>query len=230
MLYLWELISKMKPKSPKLNCSIFFPLYCLIVSKKTIRRMHWEMVLMVQYLSIFFRSSVQCLHINTFFCGFAFACDLAAITLTLVFDVRSSCGSAITSCIVVIWIEHVFVSSKRYSDPRLRIILTHRPDSNFNHHVCRIENWLWLVIQVQFSWIHLSCEAGSSRGRVYSRQTTERNCLKLPVSWVTRYCPPQQYAQILLPYRIYSLCFVVKTIQFSFCKRTSILISPRTID
>ena len=35
-------------------------------------------------------------------------------------------------CIVVFWIDHVLVWSIRYSDPRLRIILTHRPDSNWN--------------------------------------------------------------------------------------------------
>ena len=35
ILYLWMMISKMKFNSPELNCSIFFPLYCLIVSKKT---------------------------------------------------------------------------------------------------------------------------------------------------------------------------------------------------
>ena len=78
------------------------------------------------------------------------------------------------------------------SDPRLRIILIHRPNSNFNStfevsktgrdfqyrpdsHVS-LNPSFWLR-----SW--------SSRGRVYSRQATERNCLKLPVSLVTKYCP-----------------------------------------
>ena len=41
-----------------------------------------------------------------------------------------------------------------------------------------------------FPWIHpFGWEVLSSRGRVYSRQATERHFLKSPVSLVTKYCP-----------------------------------------
>ena len=64
-------------------------------------------------------------------CGFAFAFDLAAITLSRLWRLNFMwiCRGF---CIAVIWIDHVLVCSIGYSDPRLRIILTHRPDSNFN--------------------------------------------------------------------------------------------------
>ena len=36
-----------------------------------------------------------------------------------------------TFCVVV-WIKHILIWSMRNSDPRLRVVLTQRPDSNFN--------------------------------------------------------------------------------------------------
>ena len=117
----------------QLNCSILFPLYCLTVSKKNDHSLRdfvcserwcwWINVCIDMILGV---------STGSLFCGFAFAFDLAAITLTLVCDFWSSGGSARIS--VLLWFDsdHVFVRCTRYSDPRLRIVLTHRPDSNFN--------------------------------------------------------------------------------------------------
>ena len=41
-----------------------------------------------------------------------------------------------------------------------------------------------------FPWIHpFGCDAPSSLGRVYSRQTAARNCENSAVSFVVKYCP-----------------------------------------
>ena len=138
MLYLWWMISKMKFNSPELNCSIFFPLYCLIVSKKTdhflrdiVRSESWFWWLIVNPFS--FVDRYDSWRINRFpllwlcFCLWSGCNDLDTCLWRLIF--MWICRNF---CIVVIWIDHVFVRSIRYSDPRLRIVLTHRPDSNFN--------------------------------------------------------------------------------------------------
>ena len=65
-------------------------------------------------------------------CGFAFAFDLAATTLILVCGTWSSLWICRNFCIILIWIDHIFDRSIGYSDPRLRIVLIHRPNSNFN--------------------------------------------------------------------------------------------------
>ena len=92
------------------------------------------MVLMAQ-MSIHFLSFIGMMlgtSTGSLFCGSAFAFDLAARTLTLDCDACSSCGFAGTSAFIVISIDHILVCSIRCSDPRLRIVLTHGPDSNFN--------------------------------------------------------------------------------------------------
>ena len=98
---LWKLIPKMKLDSPELNCSIIFPLYCLIMSKKIdhflrdlVRRESLFWWLNVNPLSFVHRYDIFGVSTGSLFCGFAFAFDLAAATLTLVCDVWSSCGSA----------------------------------------------------------------------------------------------------------------------------------------
>ena len=63
--------------------------------------------------------------------GFAFAFDLAATTLMFVCGTRSSCGSA-GICVVLNGIDHILDRSTGNSDPRLRIVLIYRPNSNFN--------------------------------------------------------------------------------------------------
>ena len=138
MLYLWELVSWVGFDSPELNCSILFPLYCLILSKKT-----------DHFLGDFVCSERWCwwLNVNPF--SFVRRYDTWCVNmfplLWLCFCLWSGCNNLDTClwlliftwicrdfCIVVISIDHVLVCSIRYSDPRLRIILTLRPDSNFN--------------------------------------------------------------------------------------------------
>ena len=133
--------------------------------------------------------------------------------------------------------------------PKTKNCLDPQTTFEFQSHGCRIENWLWLLIQAQFSCFPQSvlfgCEAGSSRRRVYSRQATERNCLKSPVSLVMKYCPTstirinpasKQNLPILLSDESDSIrsmyCYnrIWWFKGFSFCKGTSSLISPRTID
>ena len=136
MLYFWKLISKMKFNSPELNCSIFFPLYRLIVSKKTdyslrdfvrIERLfRW---INVNPFSFMHRYGSWC--VNRFSL-FWLPCDLPAITLTLVCDVCATCGSAGISVLLWSRVDHVFDCSIRYSDPGLRMVIIQRQDSDFN--------------------------------------------------------------------------------------------------
>ena len=83
--------------------------------------------------------------------GFAFACDLAATTLELVWYI-----------LLFLWIckifrddfnriGHISDCSVGNSDPRMRIVLVHGLNSNFNPN-WSAENWSWLPIQVQFSY------------------------------------------------------------------------------
>ena len=107
-------------------------------------------------------------------------------------------------CIVLNRIDHIFDRSIGNSDPRMRTVLVHGLNSNFNSIFKVLEK---LVVTsntgpiLMFPWIHpFACEAGSSRWRVYSRQATARNCLlnhQCPLSWNT--VPLQQHVQILLP-------------------------------
>ena len=96
--------------------------------------MRQDFVLMVQCRSIFFGvlvwllSSQQVLSVEVLL----FAFDLAATTLVLVCGICSSCGSegisVLSSIDSIIKIDR----SIGNSDPRLRIVLIHRPNSNFN--------------------------------------------------------------------------------------------------
>ena len=99
---------------------------------------------------------------------------------------------------------------------------------------------------LMFPWIHpVGCDDGSSRGRVCSRQGTERNWLKLPVSLVTKYCPtsttrinPASLQNLLTLFSnesdstcwMYCCHIIWSFMGFSFCKGASDLTSPRTID
>ena len=138
MLYLWELISKMKFNSAELNCSIVFPLYCLIVSKKTdyslrdfVHFKRWIWWINVNPVSLVHRY-VFGTSTGSLFCGFAFCLWSGRNNLHIEVWLLFFMWICKNVCIVVIWIDHIFDCSIRNSDPRLRIILTHRPDSNFN--------------------------------------------------------------------------------------------------
>ena len=93
--------------SPELNCSIVFPLYCLIVSKKTDHFLR-DFICSERdgadgSMSIHFLSCIgMILGVSTssLFCGFAFAFDLAAITLTLGCGAFSSGRPAETSVLL----------------------------------------------------------------------------------------------------------------------------------
>ena len=133
--------------------------------------------------------------------------------------------------------------------PKIENCLDSQTKFEFQFHIWSV--WKLVVTSntgpiLMFPWIHpFACEAGSSRGRVYSRQATERNCLKLPVSLVTRYCPtstirinPASLQNLLTllsgesdSIRSMYCCHRIWWFkEFSFCKGTSALISPRTID
>ena len=93
-------------------------------------------------------------------------------------------------CIVFNQNDHIFDSYMKYSD-RLRILLTHRPSSNFNS-VLELLKKLVVTSNTSpiliFLRIHpFGWEALSSRGRVYSRQATV--CWNSQASLVTKYCP-----------------------------------------
>ena len=55
---------------------------------------------------------------------------------------------------------------------------------------------------------------------MHSRLATERNCLKSPVSLVTKYCPTSTTRTNPASSQNYSLSFLVKTIQFVLCTVT----------
>ena len=88
----------------KLNCSIFFSLYCLIVSKKIndfLREIVRGKICFDGSMSIHLLSCIGMVAVvpaSTLGCGFAFAFDLAATTLMLVCGTCSSCGSIGISC------------------------------------------------------------------------------------------------------------------------------------
>ena len=150
----------MKFSSVELNCSIFFSLYCLLVSKKTdhflreiVRSESLFWWLNVNPSSFVYRKKSWC--INKFslswlcFCLWSGCNNLDTCLWHLIF--LWICRNF---CIVLIWIDHVFDRSIGYSDPRLRIVLIHRPDSNFNSIFEVLKtNWSWLPIQVQFSYL-----------------------------------------------------------------------------
>ena len=85
-------------------------------------------------------------------------------------------------------------------------------------HVCLIENWSWLLIQAQFPWFLESIllelwswivSVKSVLAGHWTKLSKNHQCV---LSWNT--VPLQQHEQILLPCRIYSLCFLVKVIWF----------------
>ena len=100
-----KLIPKIKLDSPELNCSVVFSLYCLRVSKKIDyflrnlvrreRRFSWFNFNPLSFIGKVLGNSTVSL-----FCGFAFAFDLAATTLTLDCDACSSGRSARTSVLL----------------------------------------------------------------------------------------------------------------------------------
>ena len=111
MLYLWRKTSKMKLNIPELNSSIFLSPYCLIVKKTDyllrdfvrFDRLFWW--INVNPFSFMHRFDNWCINKFSLFCGFAFAFDLDALTVTLVCDVSSWSGSARTS--VLLWLESI---------------------------------------------------------------------------------------------------------------------------
>ena len=157
MLYLWKLISKMKFNSPEFNCSIFSRCNIWLCRRKLIAFFDTSYAARVgsdSAMSIHFLSCI----------GLTLCVSTSSLFLWFCFCLWSGCNNLDTClwrllfmwicrnfCIVVIWIDHVFVRSKKYSDPRLRIILTLRQDSNFNIMFAVLKNWLWLLIQAQFS-------------------------------------------------------------------------------
>ena len=82
-----------------------------------------------------------------------------------------------TSSVILDAIVHITNGSVRNSDPKLRIIIFHGFDSNFDSEFWIADNSSWPPKWVQFlvfSWIDpFASEAGSSRGRVYSWQATD---------------------------------------------------------
>ena len=78
---------------------------------------------MAQCQSIFFRALVCVVPTNTLGCGFAFAFDLAATTL--IFVVLALLVDPQEFLYVFNRIDHIFDRSIRNSDPRMRIVLVH---------------------------------------------------------------------------------------------------------
>ena len=115
--------------------------------------------------------------------GFAFSFDLAATTLVLVYEILLFLWICRNFCVVFSRIDHIFDRSKGNSDPRLKNCLDSQKNFEFQFHIWSAENWSWLPIQVQFSCslesVLFGCDDSSSRRRVYSRQATARNCLKI---------------------------------------------------
>ena len=136
-LRLWKMILKIVLNSPELNRSVFFSLYCFRVSKKMDyflrnlvrreRRISW---FNINPLSFIHRNDVRWI-INRFsplrFC-FCLSSGCKNLQLWRLFFRQIFR----TFCVVVVWINHKFIWSMRNSDPRMRIVLTQRPDSNFN--------------------------------------------------------------------------------------------------
>ena len=158
------------------NCSIFFPLYCLIVSKKT---------------DHFLREIVR----SESFSGGSMSIHLLSCIGMIV---GVSTGSLCCGFLIFFWITSDLNRSHIWSfhnifGHKIENYLVPQTKFEFQSHVCRTDNWSWLLNSgpiLMFPWNHPSgCEAGSFRGRVYSRQATERNCPKSPVSLVMKYCP-----------------------------------------
>ena len=123
--------------SPELNRSILFSLYLLrmneedgLLSSKS-RAQREKSDFLVHFQSTFFHRNDARWIINRFsplrfcFCFWSGCKNLQLWRLFFrqIFE---------TFCVVVVWINHKFIWSMRNSDPGLRIVLTQRPDSNFN--------------------------------------------------------------------------------------------------
>ena len=134
----WKLILKKILDSPELNCSVVFSLYCLIVLKKIddflrdlVRRERRFLWLNVNPLSFIHWNGTR--HNNRFsllwFCfRFWSGCNtpwFSIVTFVIQVDLKEllCCWNLNQSpaCMIM-----------KNSDPIMRIIFTHRPDSDFN--------------------------------------------------------------------------------------------------
>ena len=177
MLFLWRMISKIKLNSVELNCSIFFSLYCLIVSKKTDHFLRE----IGRSESLFWWMSLHLLWcigmvavVPTSALGWGFAIWLQQpwclfVALLLLVDLQEF----LYCCDLNpprIWSFH------KIFWPKIENCLDPETGFEFQFHFLK---FLKLVVTsntgpiLLFPWIHpFGCEAGSFRGRVCSRQVT----------------------------------------------------------
>ena len=100
--------------------------------------------------------------------------------------------------------------------PKIKNYLFSESKFWFQFHVYRARNWSWLLMKVQFL-----CFSESILLVVMIRHFLEECIHDKPLygivwnhqcPWSWNIVPLQQHVQILLPYRIYSVCFLVKAI------------------
>ena len=150
-----------------------------------------EMVLMVQHQSAFFHS-LEWSVIQQFLSFVVLLLPLIWLqwlSHSIVFVLQVDLQELLCCCNLNR--PHIYLFHKIFW-PKTKNCLDPQTRFWFQFHVYRTCNWSWLLIQVQssFPWIHpFGCDDSSSRWRVFSRQATERNCLKSPVSFVMKYCP-----------------------------------------
>ena len=147
-------------------------------------------------------------------CGFAFAFDLAAKSFTISCDACSSGRSSGTS--VLLWFESITnlfdpweILTQDWELSSLRDqILTSIPCLPYRQLVVISNTGPILVCP----WIHLVVMIRHFLEECIHDKSSQRIVLQCLLSWNT--VQLQQHVWILHPYRIYSLCFLVKAIWF----------------
>ena len=159
---------------------------------------------------------------NSLLCGFAFAFDLAAKTLTIGCDACSSGGHARTSVLLQFESWICLIHEKFW--PKIENYLSWETRFWLQFHVCRTDNWSLFPMRVQFlcfpESILLVVMIRHFLGENVHDKLSQRTVLQC--LWSCNTVQSQHDVQILHPDRIYSLCFLVKVIWCSWycCHRT----------
>ena len=208
-----------------------------------------DFVLMVQCQSIFFHVLVWLLlYQRRLSVVFVFAFDLAANHIRACLWNFLFLWICRNFCVVLNWVDHIFDRSIGNSNPGMRIVLIHRPNSNFNS----IFKVLKTGRDFQYkSNPHISLNPSFwLRSWIVSKKSVFATSHWTKLSEITsvlvmRYCPisttrinPASIQNLLILFSgesdsirwMYCCQKIWSFMGFSFCRGASALTSPRTID
>ena len=203
--------------SPELNCSIIFSMHMLSMTKKMNQCLRY----FPGSMSIQFLLPIGTIlgeePASSLLCGFALDFDRHAQSFASNLNAYSSSWTSGISCSMLFkFVTNLFKPGEILTQEWVLSLFTDEILISTPYLPCKqqVATSTTGTILV-FPWIHpFGCDASSSLGRVYSRQATAWNCENSSVSFVLKYCPFLQHSQIMHPYKICSICLVVKTFQF----------------